>query len=274
MQNYLPKVLSNLHQRFLTQQKYNVFWEMNLLHMVLYGSLFNTIVFIFAVITQNFSNEMYWFLRIPSIIGLLFWLWSTFQSRLEIGVSQLSSFRLRARFLIYSLGILFLYLPLEFYNSSWLYKSFPMGFSIVFFGIFLLSILLHLVKIAYWEDVIKAIMISIPIIGIMCLVAILLGFLGSAVPLLAPFCMLLSYGPLIIPFSSKSLGYFLMNISFPFLFVQLSLMITMVYFVVGQSKMNFLQEMLIHLIPLAGYLVYVWFLPRLSRKVMVAEARP
>ncbi|MFT5914422.1 MAG: hypothetical protein ACJAWV_002189 [Flammeovirgaceae bacterium] len=91
--------------------------------------------------------------------------------------------------------------------------------------------------------------------------------------LIAPLVILISCAPLAIPFSSKSLGHFLMNISFPFLFVQLVLMMTFIYFMDAQNKTNSLLEIALHLIPVVGYLLYMWFLPKLARKVMVKEAR-
>jgi hypothetical protein len=104
--------------------------------------------------------------------------------------------------------------------------------------------------------------------------SILFGLLGASIKLIAPLAILISYAPLAIPFSSKGLGHFLMNISFPFLFVQLPLMITLIYFMGGQNKETFLQEIALHLIPVVGYFLYVCFLPKLAKKVMMKEARP
>lgn len=146
----------------------------------------------------------------------------------------------------------------------------------VLFGSFLLSILLNLAKVAPMINLIKAIIASILVVAVICVSSILLGILGMEMKdkTLAPLLIPASYALLAIPFSFNKLRYFLVNISFPFLFAQLALMITLIYFKAGQDNMTYYQGMTLHLIPVGGYLLYVWLLPKLARKVMRKEARP
>ena len=271
----LPKALANIHQSFLTHHRYKIFWEMHLVHLLFYGGILNAVAFLslelLPLIRSSTDPFSIWGFRLVAMMLGVSWLWHTFRHYPEKDFGQVSPFMLRSRFLIYVLGLSFVFLPIELMG-----RSLAISADFILFLFSQLSILLCLAKLTSKKATILGALLSF-----LAVIFLLLGIVAVSISVQKATWMIFIWLPLsALPY----IGLYHGRGALPTIGVMANLILPvgiwhfafLLYTVLEkQNSWQKDENMLpIILLMVLSYALYFWFMPKLQKSLVKASSLP